>query len=291
MKRIILLLMTVMLCVSLCSCDTLLKKAKSAVTGEEESEMPKDYIATLENDEFTYELYDSYVKITKYIGVGDEEHEVLIPSEIDGKPVTTIGSLCFYDTEAAVVAVTIPDTVTTIEESAFYYADKIASITIPDSVTSIGSRAFAWCNSLETIEIGSGITEIPEYCFNHCEAITVFTLHSNITKIGIRAFSYCGKLTEIVIPENVTELGERAFDGCVALEYITFENESIALGNNIFENCENAVIIASDDSNAKNYCTEYGLRWSTSKDIEAVVLGGEESSAEVSGNGENSEIE
>ena len=273
MKKILVLLIAVMLCISLCSCDSILKKAKSAVTGEEESEMPDDYIATLENDEFKYELYDSYVKLIAYIAPEGSETAVSIPSEIDGKQVTTIGSLCFYDTENAVTAVNIPSSVTTIEENAFYYVDGLTEITIPDSVTKIGSRAFAWCNNLENVNLGNGLTEISDFCFNHCTSLKSFTVPAQITKIGARAFSYCDGLTEIVIPDTVTEMGDRVFDTCPNLEYVYFEGESTVFGNDVFENCEKTVVISPENSSAKSYCEENGLRWSTSKDIEAIFPG------------------
>ncbi len=279
MKKILVLLVAVTLCISLCSCDTILKKAKSAVTGEQESEMPDDYIATLENEQFTYELYDSYVKLTKYIAPEGSDTIVYIPSEIDGRPVTCIGSLCFYETENAVTQVIISSSVTTIDENAFYYVDGITEITIPDSVTKIGSRAFAWCNNLETVTIGSGIEEIPEYCFNHCSSLKTVSIPAQITKINTRAFSYCNAMTEVVIPQTVTELGERVFDSCSNLEYVYFEGESTVLGNDVFEKCEKNVVISTESSSAKKYCEDNGLRWSTSKDIEAIVPENEASSA------------
>lgn len=288
MKKILLLLLAAILCLSLCSCDTILKKAKTAVTGEEESEMPEDYIATLENDQFSYEVYEEYIKLTKYTAI---ETSVEIPSEIDGKPVTTIGSLCFHDTEALVTSVNIPSSVTTIEESAFYYADHLLTIRIPDSVTKIGSRAFAWCNSLESVSFGAGVTEIPDYCFNHCASLTTLIIPSKITKIGIRAFSYCDNLIEMVVPSNVLEVGERAFAGCPMLEFVTINNDSVQLGKNIFEECERLSVIASENSNAMNYCAEYQLRWSTSKDIEAIIIVTDESSVEESNTSADTESE
>lgn len=279
MKRFLLLTVALMLCVSLCSCENLLKKAKAAVTGEEISEPPKDYIATLENGEYSYELYDEYVKIIKYIAE-DASSDVLIPSEIDGKPVTVIGSLCFYDTETEITSVVIPPSVTTIEETAFYYADKLVSIDIPDTVTSIGTRAFSWCNSLATVKIGKGISEIPNYCFNHCSSLTEIVIPDNITKIGVRAFSYCESLKEFVIADHIAQVGERAFNGCSALEFVTVENESLEFGAQIFESCDNVVIIAPQDTSATEYCKKYNLRWSTSKDIEAIILGDDTSATE-----------
>ena len=277
MKKILLLMLAVMLCLTLCSCDTILKKAKTMVTGEEEPKMPDDYIATLENDEYSYELYDEYVKIVKYL-VKDGDSTVTIPSEIDGKPVTVIGSLCFHDIKTVVTEVNIPDSVTIIEESAFYYADKLTSITIPDSVMSIGSRAFAWCNSLETITFGSNITEIPDYCFNHCTSIKTIAFPDTVKKIGARAFSYCENLTELIVGKDIENIGDRALSGCNELEYVIFDNPNINIGANVFENSPKVIVISPDNTNAKKYCEDNKLRWSTSKDIEAVVLGGDESS-------------
>jgi len=279
MRKILLLMLTVMLCLTLCSCEALLNKAKYMVTGEEPEPEEEGYITTLENDEYSYKVYEEYIKVIKYI-VENGDGEVIIPSEIDGKPVTKIGSLCFYDLKTSVVSVVIPDSVTEIEESAFYYADKLKSIEIPDSVTKVGARAFAWCNALENITFGTNVTEIPEYCFNHCESLLTLTIPSTITKIGVRAFSYCENLTDVAIAKEVTEIGNLAFAGCLSLQFATFENPDVTLGTNLFDKCENVVIISPDNSNAKTYCEENNLRWSTSKDIEAVILGGDESSPE-----------
>ncbi len=274
MKKILLITTVFVLCLSLCSCDSLLKEVKSAMTGEEVSQMPEDYITTLKNSQFEYEIYDDYVKIISYLA---EETAVIIPETIDDKPVRVIGSLCFHQTDADVTSVKIPKTVKIIESSAFYYADSLKAITIPDTVTSLGSRAFAWCKSLETVSIGSGINEIPEYCFNSCISLATVEIPVQITKIGLRAFSYCDLLNDQVIPVNIESIGDRAFVGCQALEYITFENSNIKLGAAIFEESENVIVIAEVDSVPMSYCEEYNLRWSTSKDVEAIILGGETS--------------
>lgn len=285
MKKILLLLITIMLCFSLCSCDMLLKKAKSYVTGEEISEMPDDYVATLENDKYVYELYESYVKIMEYKA---DETEVTIPSEIDGKPVTVIGTLCFFET--AITSVIIPSTVETIEGSAFYYADELTSIEIPDTIRSIGTRAFGWCNSLSEVKLGKGISEIPDYCFNHCAALVSIDIPDNITKIGTRAFSYCELLSDQIIPTSVESIGERAFASCPKLEYVTFENNSVSLGNALFNETDDVTIIAEEGSSVYNYCVENGLRWSTSKAAEAIKFEKSEESVDISEESVSSDI-
>ena len=70
-----------------------------------------------------------------------------IPSEINGKPVTTIGERAF-SWRTSLKSVVIPNSVTTIENWAFYNCDSLVSVVIPDSVTTIGDTAFYDCDSL-----------------------------------------------------------------------------------------------------------------------------------------------
>jgi hypothetical protein len=178
------------------------------MTGEAVSKPPEDFIAEGQNDEFSYEIYDTYIKVTKYIS---EKTDAVIPEEIDDKPVTTIGSLCFYQT-TEIISVEIPESVKTIESQAFYCATKLVSVEVPDSVEFIGERAFAWCSSLESVTLGKGISEIPNYCFNSCSSLAVINVEDNIVKIGMRAFSYCDKLVEFTVRGKVENVGERAFE-------------------------------------------------------------------------------
>ena len=50
--------------------------------------------------------------------------------------------------------VTIPSTVTRIQDEAFYYCSALTTLTIPASVTSLGNNAFAGCDALQEITYG-----------------------------------------------------------------------------------------------------------------------------------------
>ncbi|MBO7254505.1 MAG: leucine-rich repeat protein, partial [Clostridia bacterium] len=54
------------------------------------------------------------------------------------------------DIEAENANITIPDSITTIEENAFYNS-KFSSITFGSGLTSIGARAFLFCYATDTL--------------------------------------------------------------------------------------------------------------------------------------------
>ena len=66
----------------------------------------------------------------------------------------------------------LPNSVTTIGDSAFHNCYNLKSIIIPYSVTSIGDSAFEYCGNLENVTIGSGVTTIGTNAFNECSNLT-----------------------------------------------------------------------------------------------------------------------
>jgi hypothetical protein len=79
---------------------------------------------------------------------------------------------------------TIPNSVTSIERSAFQSCRNLASITIPNSVTSIGNYAFFNCPNLATVIIGNGVTSIGIQAFDRCPSLASVTFHSIIPSNG-----------------------------------------------------------------------------------------------------------
>ena len=98
----------------------------------------------------SYEIGDAEVTITRC----DEaaEGEVVIPDEIEGLPVISIGGSAFSAC-GGLTSITIPDSVTSIGDGAFAGCLNLNSVTILDSVTSIGTYAFGDCSNLTSITI------------------------------------------------------------------------------------------------------------------------------------------
>lgn len=112
----------------------------------------------------------------------------------------------------------IPNSVTSIGDYAFYYCSNLASLEIPNSVTSIGDYAFAYCSKLADVNIPNSLISIGSCSFDYCPWITNIELPNTLTSIGFAAFRECLGLMKIVIPSSVVSIGAEAFAEC---KYIT----------------------------------------------------------------------
>lgn len=99
------------------------------------------------------------------IGTMKATTDLVIPSKINGRRVTSIGSLAF-DGCLELTSVTIPDSVTDIGYCAFGDCKNLTSITIPNSVKSIGMSAFSGCENLVDIVIPRSVTSLGSYAFD-----------------------------------------------------------------------------------------------------------------------------
>ena len=135
--------------------------------------------------------------------------------------------------------ITIPNSVTSIGEYAFFGCSELTSITIPNSVTTIGSSAFYGCTGLTSITIPNSVTTIGNWAFNGCRGLTSITIPNSVTTIGNWAFNGCRGLTSITIPNSVTNIGDWAFYGCSGLTSITIPNSVTNIGDYAFYYCKN----------------------------------------------------
>ncbi|MDR3263932.1 MAG: leucine-rich repeat domain-containing protein [Clostridiales bacterium] len=186
------------------------------------------------NNPLQYKISDNEIEITKFFSVGIID-KVVIPSSIDGYPVTAIGAEAFKKTKAK--SITIPDTVRTIGNDAFKDCDLLKYITIPDSVTIIGMGAFSFCGGLTAIEIPNSVISIGSHAFEHCKELTDVTLPDGLASIENFVFLDCRALTSIQIPNSVTAIGSAAFMFCRALTEITIPGGMKSIGSYAFADC------------------------------------------------------
>lgn len=104
--------------------------------------------------DFEFILNNTAVVVISYKGTAAD---VTIPSRYKGKPVTAINNAAFPN--SAVTSVTIPDSITSIPDAAFYNCGNLETIHIPVSVTFIGSYAFDDCPNLMTVTYSGSKTQ------------------------------------------------------------------------------------------------------------------------------------
>jgi serine/threonine protein kinase len=145
-------------------------------------------------------------------------------------------------------SVTIPDSATSIGESAFYKCNALQSVTIPDSVTSIGESAFDSCSSLQSVTIPDSVTSIGDSAFDSCSSLRSVTIPDSVTSIGNNAFDCCLSLQSVTIPDSVTSIGEGAFDECRALQSVTIPDSVTSIGKWTFDSCSSLQSVTIPDS-------------------------------------------
>lgn len=187
------------------------------------------------NSDFEYKvLEDGTAEITRYKG---KATDLVIPSEIDGYKVTSIGNYAF-DMCQSLTNITIANSVISIGDGAFSWCTSLTDIKIPDSVTSIGASAFGQCSSLTNVIIPNGVETIKRYTFAGCSSLTDITIPNSVVSLGIQAFSNCYSLTSITIPDSVKTIENSAFNDCESLADVKIPDSVTDMGEHVFAGCK-----------------------------------------------------
>lgn len=209
---------------------------------------------------FAYDVKDSVSVIVFALDRQTISGDVIIPDHVtyNGKEyiVKKIGKKAFYYSQN-VTNIYIPNTVTTIDNYAFYGCGAMKTITIPVSVHTVGSQVFSslrtvyWnakhtsgaldafsSNSrVDKIVFGNTVEVIPSYICNNFKNITTVTIPNSVKTIGMNAFSGCSNLMTVVIGNSVTTINDNAFQDCRCLYNIKIPNSVTSIGQYAFNNC------------------------------------------------------
>lgn len=121
--------------------------------------------------------------------------------------ITELAPVMFAD--CPLTQVDLPNTLTTIQDAAFYNCTKLKEITLPNSVTQLGEGVFQGCSSLSQVRLSENLKTLPTSTFDGCKALTEFDF-AGITEIGEEAFQNTG-IQILDLPTTVKTLGESAF--------------------------------------------------------------------------------
>lgn len=168
-------------------------------------------------------------EIVQYDGKTAPE-EMVIPAEIDGYRITSIGENALtWKTDTKKIV--LPDTLEKIGSYAFSHCEGLEEINIPASVTEIGDNPFVFSRGIKTIDTAGS-----KYVYDKgvlyeggaklisapiCESIKI---PDTVTEIGADAFTGNYNIKTVIVPENVTLIGAGAFNICPKLRNLIIDS-------------------------------------------------------------------
>lgn len=121
-----------------------------------------------------------------------------IKNVIIGEGITNIGNRCFES--CSLVSITIPDSVKSIGEGAFWDCINLTQISLSDNITNISSNAFCNCRSLKHVILPSGIRSISSDILDGCSSLESVFIPASVKSIAWFAFSGCSSLKDVYYP-------------------------------------------------------------------------------------------
>ncbi|MBR6966937.1 MAG: leucine-rich repeat protein [Ruminococcus sp.] len=247
----------------------------------------------------TFLVYPDHAELSA-IRTGDSP-EAVIPSEVNGVPVTKIARMAFSALQDF-SAITLPDGLEELNSYFQYFYDltdiyisadnkyftsvdgilfskdkkKIVAYprgksaetySIPDGVTCIGEYAFSDNRVLTFIEIPDTVEIIEGAAFSSCSSLERLELPQGLKSLGWGAAEFCDKLTSVTVPAKVESIGTNALAICGSLESVYILNPSCVIKGNGNTVC-NELTNDPDGSGMAKYTfkgTIYGSSGSTAQ--------------------------
>ena len=160
---------------------------------------------------------------------------VIVPDNIEGKPVTSIADGAFSPTYRG------------IKEEIRNLRRNITSITLPDTITRIGNRCLWDLSSLTSLTLSKGLKEIPCSEFNFhkqsfikgCTNLTSLVIPEGVEIIGNHAFSdYQSNLKHITLPSTLKTINEYSFYDCRSLEELDIPEGVTTIQRDALDSCK-----------------------------------------------------
>jgi hypothetical protein len=145
----------------------------------------------------------------------------------------TITNNVLVSNSSCVGSVTIPNSVTSIANSAFQGRSQVTSVSIGTGVTQIGTYAF-YDLGVTTLNIPGNVTTIGADAFRDMNNLTTLTLNNGLTTIGDSAFRFARNLISLTIPGTVTSLGNHAFADLDDLTSLTLNEGLVTIPERAF---------------------------------------------------------
>ncbi len=196
--------------------------------------------------DFTYSVEGSSAVITKYNNTTNTG-SVNIPSKIGSYTVVTIDKVCF--SEAKISSVSVPSTVTFIDDQAFVKCVNLSSVSIGSGLNRLGTNVFSGTTKLSSINVSSENKYFKDingvlynksgtviYAYPSAKKDTSFFVPDTVTYVEHYAFDGADNLTSLIVGAGFTDITELAFIGASNIKTISLTGKVTRIGENAFSN-------------------------------------------------------
>lgn len=239
MKKVLTSILVLVMCLALCACGETTTPEKTEAPAVENEQIKETTPATIiknatlqypaSNDLFKYNVYDTYVEISEYIG-DDNADEVVVPATLEDLPVYVIDSGVFE--KCNVKSIIFEDGIYRINSQFSFYLE---SVVLPATLDFVGYGAFDGCHNLKSVVIPEGIDSIQPQAFMHCDSLTEVTVPSTVYSVSSEAFAFCENLAVVNLSEGIADIDDKAFVGCKSLKTLTIPGSVKTLGYSVFQ--------------------------------------------------------
>lgn len=205
-------------------------------------------------------------KTASVTGYRGSAQNVVIASEYNGLPVTTIGKNAFSGKD--ITSLFIPDSITVIEQYALSECPSLKSVKMGNKVKEIGAHAFENCRALEDILLPKSLIRIDTSSFGGCEKLIEVEngvsyvqniavsfdgsdgakLRDGTLMIAEYAFAQKADLVSVTLPDSVVRIGDGAFSECPKLSSVALGESLEYIGEFAFYWCSSIKTLTLPDS-------------------------------------------
>ncbi len=200
-----------------------------------------DYDVFTENG-YSYRLNsDNSADIIKYEGT-DDESIIIVPSYLSDYEVTSIARKAFNCEN--ITSIVISDTITSIEDGAFYKCDDVLSLTWPSGL--MAEKPFSSLNNLNELVISFGndgfmkdlSPELAPVWSDSSESITMLTVEDGVRYLGNYSFRNLVNLQIVDLPDTIEAIGIECFYNDNQIENIALTSTLKSIGRKAFSSDE-----------------------------------------------------
>lgn len=262
MKRIVAMLLVLLLSISSVAfaedidlskySDTELKSLRTKIDIElnNRKNRKSDYAPA---SDFKYVSNGKEIQINGYKGKGGK---VVMPSEIDGLPVTRIGDSAF-ENDSRITGIVLPEKLEYIGDSAFYNTEKLTGVVVfPNSVKQIGCYAFQRSGVSGIVILGDCKVKINALCnmYNLKFVYVAEGCSPHFSNASINCYDFNYITVNAIFPDTGLVIGDLNFTHSNCVRFYTPEGSNAAkFANKNFIECNTK----DYDDKAAEYAAKY----------------------------------